>query len=74
MEHGKEIHWDQAQQKAKEIAERQAIEDSEYKRNVELALDEFWEAMASDDFRDADLHNIACYFGVEPDDLINRLI
>ncbi len=75
MEHdNSELHWSQAQQRAKEIAEEERKAKEEYDDLVNDAYVELMDHMSTDAFRSSDFDNVCSMYGVDPDDLLERMI
>ena len=68
------ISIEQAQVISEKVEKENEQFEKEYKEDVEMAHDELWDAMGSEDFRMDDFDMICGDYGVEPDDLFHRLI
>lgn len=72
------LEWNEAQHKAKLIQEQKKAEELKQKQekeeNLNLASDELWDALASPDFRYGHFQDICDDYGLDEEDLIDRLI
>lgn len=72
------LEWNEAQQKAKLIQEQKEAkalqQKQEQEENMNLASGELWDALASPSFRYDHFEDICSDYGLDEDDLIDRLI
>ena len=72
------LEWNEAQHKAKLIQEQKKAEAFQRKEqqeeNMQLAVDDLWNALGSEDFRYGHFQDICDDYGLDEEDLIDRLI
>ena len=74
MKDKSEITWSKAQQIAKEQEAQKVQDKKDHEKNVDEAHEDLWESMGSESFRTSDFDDICSGYGIDPDDLLDRLI
>jgi hypothetical protein len=72
------LEWNEAQHKAKLIQEQKKTKALQHKKeqeeNMELAVDRMWDALESEHFSYGRFQEICEDYGLDEEDLIDRLI
>lgn len=72
------LEWNEAQHKARIIQEEKKAKalqkKKEQEKNMELAADELWNALGTEGFRYSYFEDICIDYGLDEEDLLDRII
>lgn len=69
-----EIHWNEAKEIAKTNKKKESKAKKDLEERIESAVEDFYERLASPNFSSSEFGDVCSDYGIDEDDLFNRLI
>lgn len=69
-----EIHWNEAKEIAKINKKKESKSKEDLRERVESAAQDFYDRLASPNFSSSEFGDVCSDYGIDEDDLFNRLI